>query len=175
MQQTISSYQQQGLDFINKHELEFRAVLIGDDCPLFCADAEQGKDMDKVTVFPRKSHIHGKHYRCTISRKGKGHFSVDFWNSYADEEYRALGDKKYQFGETFIKYSKGRPQLPQAYDVLTCLQKSDVGTFEDFCSEFGYDADSRKAEQVYNAVVKEWRKVRAFFTDAEIAELQDIQ
>lgn len=64
---------------------------------------------------------------------------------------------------------------PSAYDLLTCLTKSDPGTFEDFCSEFGYDTDSRRAEKVYNAVKKEWDDVNGFFSDAELDELQEIQ
>lgn len=64
---------------------------------------------------------------------------------------------------------------PNIYDVLTCLQKYDVGTFEDFCSEFGYDEDSRKAEKIYNAVVKEYEgMLRVFGTDI-LEEMQEIQ
>lgn len=188
-----NEYTKQAEEFIAKHELEFRAVLIGDDCPTFCADAEAGKDMDKVNVFPRKTHIHGKHYRCTFSRKGKGHFSVDFWNSYANEEenYFAFGSDSpgagYGFGRTNCYWDKyrfggkypGSPRakkriVPTAYDVLACVTKSDPGTFEDFCSDFGYDTDSRKAEGVYRAVIKEWRSVERFFTPEEITELQEI-
>lgn len=64
---------------------------------------------------------------------------------------------------------------PTAYDVLACLTKYDPGTFEDFCSEFGYDEDSRNAEKTYNAVKDEWQNVRALFTDSEIEQLQEIQ
>ncbi len=30
---------------------------------------------------------------------------------------------------------------PTAYDILACLTKYEVGTFDDFCSNFGYDTD----------------------------------
>ena len=66
------------------------------------------------------------------------------------------------------------PIAPTAYDVLACLTKNDPGTFEDFCSEFGYDEDSRKAEKIYNAVLDEWKNVCALFTDEEIEQLQEI-
>lgn len=72
-----------------------------------------------------------------------------------------------------LKEVKGIP--PTAYDVLTCLQKYGVGTFEDFCSEFGYDEDSRTAEKTYKAVVKEYDNVCKIWTDEEIEELQEIQ
>ena len=64
---------------------------------------------------------------------------------------------------------------PTAYDVLACLQKYDVGTFENFCSEFGYDEDSRTAEKIYKAVCKEYLNVCKLWSDSEIEELAEIQ
>lgn len=184
-------YQKQALDFLTRHNLEFRAVLVGDDCPPFCEDVARDRDMDKVNVFPRKTHIHGRHYRCTISGANRGHVSFDFWNSYADSEENAFN---YGLGALLIsgrsdlywdKYREGRkypgrprlrkPLTVQPYDLLSCIQKSDVGTFHNFCGDFGYDEDSRKAEQVYIAVCKEYQKVQKFFTVPELEELLDIQ
>jgi len=85
--------------------------------------------------------------------RGKRRFSFSFWNSFHDK----------QEGNT-----------PTPYDVLTCIEKYDYGTFENFCSEFGYNTDSRKAEQTYQAVIKQYSKVIAFFTIKEIEELQGI-
>lgn len=66
------------------------------------------------------------------------------------------------------------PVAPTAYDVLACLTKCDPGTFEDFCSEFGYNADSRTAEKTYKAVCKEWADVCRLWSDAEIEQMQEI-
>jgi hypothetical protein len=63
---------------------------------------------------------------------------------------------------------------PTMYDVLSCLTKNDPGTFEDFCSDYGYDSDSRKAERTYHLVVEEWNNVDDLFSDI-IDELQEIQ
>lgn len=105
---------------------------------------------------------HGKHfeddqatrdiYRFTLSRDQE-RFSVRFGQSINESEAK---------------------EIPTAYDLLTCLTKSDPGTFEDFYGDFGYDNDSRKAEKIYQAVVQEWQKVTEFFTSEEIEELQDI-
>lgn len=65
--------------------------------------------------------------------------------------------------------------LPTEYDFLACLQKYEVGTFEDFCNEFGYDTDSRSAKKTYKAVKKEFGKVCKIWTDEEIEALQEIQ
>lgn len=63
---------------------------------------------------------------------------------------------------------------PTAYDALCCLTKSDPGSFENFCSDFGYDEDSRKAESTYKAVVAEWEQVSNFFSSDELEQLQEI-
>lgn len=63
---------------------------------------------------------------------------------------------------------------PTPYDVLACLTKYDPGTFEDFCSEFGYDVDSRKAEGTYKAVVDEYRNLKMLYSDAELKRMGEI-
>lgn len=91
----------------------------------------------------------------------KGNLKIEDMNKYR----RVLGRE--------LKEVKGTP--PAAYDVLACLQKYDVGSFEDFCSEFGYDTDSRKSLKTYKAVVKEYDNVCKIWNDTEIEDLQEIQ
>ena len=66
------------------------------------------------------------------------------------------------------------PKMPNAYDILSCLTKYDVGLFEDFCSEFGYDVDSRPAEKTYKAVVKEYEGLSKLYSDEELEEMSEI-
>ena len=109
----------------------------------------------KKPLWAEKGQAHGNHYRITFQREPhRKRFSLSFWNSVNDVQEH---------------------KHPSAYDVLTCLQKSDVGSFEEFCCEFGYDCDSIKALKTYKATVKEWEKVSGFFTPEEIEELQGIQ
>jgi hypothetical protein len=63
---------------------------------------------------------------------------------------------------------------PSAYDVLACIVKQDPGSFHDFCSEYGYNEDSKKAEKIYQAVVEEYKNVMDMFGDV-IDELREIQ
>lgn len=179
-------YQKQANDFLTQHDLEFRVVLVGDDCPRFCEDAEAERDMDKVTTFPRRTHIHGKHYRCTISGKERGHVAFDFWNSYAAEEENFFAFShdqrfdncywdKYRIGRKYPNRARAKRRIvPTPYDLLACIQKSEPGSFSDFCADFGYAADSRKAEQTYHAVQREYAKVERFFTAEEREELAEI-
>lgn len=88
---------------------------------------------------------------------------------------RTYGDKKrvsFNFGQSFDGTDKS--EKPTAYDLLARIQKNDPGTFEDFCADFGYDTDSRKAEKTYRAVLNEWKKVAAFFNTEALDDLQEI-
>jgi hypothetical protein len=137
-------------------------------------------------------------YNVTIER-GQRKMTVKFGNSIEDSGFYAsygrttypLPYKKINLSDAeLVRYVKShhqhdfgnvrrdaihRPKAPTAYDVLTCLQKNDVGTFEDFCSEFGFDTDSRRAETTYKAVVDEFKNLCALFSDSEIEQLQEIQ
>lgn len=105
----------------------------------------------------RKNWVHDI-YRVTIKRNGK----------------------KYSFDFTQSKNGTDNGEKPTAYDILTCLQKYEVGTFEDFCNEFGYElyneeytGYNRKSQKTYNAVVKEYNNVMRLFEDV-IEELIEI-
>jgi hypothetical protein len=67
-----------------------------------------------------------------------------------------------------------KKQAPTNYDILACLQKYDVGSFYDFCSDFGYNEDLRKAQKIYNAVCKEYNNVCKIWDDSEIEILNEI-
>jgi len=89
-------------------------------------------------------------FRCTLERNGV--------------EY------SFNFGQSL---ASGNTE-PTMYDVLTCLEKYDHPTFEDFCGEFGYDTDSRSAEKTYDAVRTEYEAVVVLFGDV-MDELREIQ
>lgn len=100
----------------------------------------------------------GHHYRVTLSRKGEpGRLTFDWWGSQAMAE-------------------EGKD--PSAYSVLSCIA-SDLytpETFEDYCSEYGEDEDSRKALQTFNRAHRHAERLRAFFADeTEREELGEIR
>ena len=53
---------------------------------------------------------------------------------------------------------------PTIEDVLDCLalDASGADSFEDWCAEYGYDTDSRKAEHIYNTVRKQTEELASF-------------
>lgn len=61
---------------------------------------------------------------------------------------------------------------PTAEHVLDSVASDAAGvedqSFEDFCGEYGYDTDSRRAEKTYNACRKSAEKLRKFLGDEEL-------
>lgn len=91
-----------------------------------------------------------------------------------DIYYITLRNSKHKYRFTFGQSVSNTGTHPTPYDVLACLQKYDVGSFNDFCNEFGYDQDSRKAYKTYKAVLKEWKNIELLFTPEQLELLQEI-
>ena len=129
-------------------------------------------------------------YDVTITTP-KGTMNFVFWDSIHNTEISMMTLEQYVEKKlrrrledmSYADKKKAEVQLqklkdeakPNAYDVLACFQKYDVGTFEDFCSEFGYDEDSRTAERIYIAVIKEYKDLTRIFTEEQMEELCEIQ
>lgn len=109
--------------------------------------------------------------------KYKKHFADDTTERWVFKCRLSRGGKTYTFN--FGQSINDGDKEPTMYEVLSCLQKYDVGTFENFCDEFGYDYDSRKAEKIYKAVCKEYEALTRLFPEDEQSEvwqeLYDIQ
>lgn len=107
--------------------------------------------------WDNEQHIHGDEYKITFKR-GRKSASLHFWNSFMDK----------QNGE-----------VPNAYDVLAAISgdfNTKDRTFEEFCSDYGYDIDSIKASKTYAAIVKQSINFSRIWDDSrEIEALQEIQ
>lgn len=112
---------------------------------------------DKAPPWAEPGKPHGKQWCIRLlgtTPTGLRAVAFPFWNSIA-----AAGEE------------------PSAYDVLACIS-GDVTcpeTFADFCSGYGYDEDSRKAEQTFKRCRDFAVKLQAFFTEQEQEDLQEIQ
>ena len=112
---------------------------------------------DKAPPWAELGKAHGKQWRIRLSGQtsdGLRAVTFPFWNSINAKE-----------------------EPPSAYTVLACIS-SDVNcpeTFADFCSGYGYDEDSRKAEQTFKRCRALAEKLQAFFTEQEKTDLQEIQ
>lgn len=133
----------------------------------------------------------GDVYKATIIR-GNRSFSLEFEQSIAKSKRfqdklnkrvyaqsgKGLGNNfTYLYPERFPKnkvdekygdFKIIQGEAPDNYDIFACLTKYDPGTFDNFCSEFGYDTDSKKAEKTYNAVLSEFKNMQSLFSDKEL-------
>lgn len=96
-------------------------------------------------------------YRATI-KTPMGSMWVKFWDSV---------------------YNTERGIEPTEYDVIACLEKYDVGTIDDFVSEFGYEvnewSDVKRIQNIYNAVKRQYKSLCRCFTPEQIEAMQEIQ
>lgn len=138
-------------------------------------------------------------YKCTLLR-GTRSYTFEFGQSLVNSGfYYTIGrqkiniDRKYlqpeyyknlihhirkESGYDFMNNGKSDiihyPVTPDSYDILSCLQKWEVGTFDNFCNEFGYYNDSIQAEKVYKAVLSEYTALCTLYTDAELELMSEI-
>lgn len=107
-----------------------------------------------------------------------------------------LKNKKHSYTFTFGQSIANTGKSPDEYSVLACLTKYEPGTFENFCSDYGYlqltydekfenlikprsenyrwVLKEQKARRIWIAVCKEWENLNKLFTSSEIALLSEI-
>lgn len=149
----MSEYTEQAKKFLDDISLSMRLTEYPADMQEPPKWAEDAKPI-RTEAGPL---AHGLRYRVTLSRQGKpGRIAFDFWGSINDRAKR---------------------KHPKAYDVLACIS-SDIycpETFKDFCAEYGYELDSRKALATWKRCAKFAKRLRAFFSESEIEQLSEIR
>jgi hypothetical protein len=110
---------------------------------------------DRIETRPGAALDWGKgarHFRCVFEReRGPGRDPLELW--------------------TFFTQGSGHKKDPTAAEVLDCIAMDASGVanaenFEAWASELGLDADSRKAEATYNAIVAQAKLLRDFLRSA---------
>lgn len=71
---------------------------------------------------------------------------------------------------TYFSQGSAHTDEPTAADILNSLASDasgyeDARSFEDWCSEYGYDTDSRKAENIYRTIGKQAKQLKQFLGD----------
>lgn len=149
--------------FLARHGLRLRVTLSDSKTPAWNPEHE------------------GHHYRVTLSRpaiKQTGDLARDVAATLRRKDSGASATASrltFDFWGSLNDADNNRD--PGAYQVLDSLASEATcpDTFRDFCSEFGYDEDSYKARQTYTRLKRFSDRVRAFFTDAKLIELVEIQ
>ena len=78
--------------------------------------------------------------------------------------YKSYG---FMFYDSVLNFKKN--EEPTEYDILACLNGYDVGTFDEFCNEYGYSPinDSKnykEAQEVYKACKREYEGLKRILT-----------
>jgi len=161
--QTID-YQKQAQDFLDQTSVSFHAEFVKHGKHF--DDDKSDRDIYKITLT-RGARSFVFNFGQSINASGK-------WLKYGHHKAGVSNTKNKPTPS--YEWDKNKDQsVPTAYDVLTCLEKHEVGTFEDFCLNYGYDTDSRRAEKTYHAVLEEYKNVKMIWSDEEIEKLQEIQ
>lgn len=168
----MTKYTKQTLDFLEK------------------AKATCNIEYGGCTISPDwKEKEYRNFYNITLSSPRGSMFFV-FWDSIYNTEISKMtlaeyAKKRFKCQYEFLTYpdkAKASKELkekkaaatPTAYDVLAFLSKYEPGTFEEFCHEFGYDEDSKTADRIYIAIIKEYKQLERIFTAEQMEELREI-
>lgn len=97
-------------------------------------------------------HASARHFLCTLYRgghnTGKGPQEADM--------------------QVYFSQGSAHTKPPTAEDVLDCLASDAAGmenargSFEDWCAEYGYDTDSRKAYATFQTVCRQASELKVF-------------
>lgn len=152
----MNEYIKQATEFLQKTHAKIKIEYVG------LATNKEWKEKQKRCL-----------YEITLTSP-RGSMIFDFWDSIRNTEIRTMPFDAYNMQANKELAAKNKSAVPSVYDVLACLQKCDPGTFENFCSDYGYDEDSRTAERIYFAVQKEYTQLARLFTPDEMDELAEI-
>ena len=104
---------------------------------------------------------------------GNGKWGADKWRS--DKWEVCLYRGAYKITVEFFLGEGNNGRAPELKEVVfALLNDAQAGelSFEDFCSDFGYDTDSRRAYATWEACKENREKLLAIFSPDEIAELE---
>jgi hypothetical protein len=158
-------YNKQAKDFCDKHNVQIEVNYLKTD--KYFIDDKNKRDIYNIAIIRNSSDNYG-------TKRYDFQFGDSISNTEKNQEkVRSLQDGRY-------KITGRRKQIikPCEYDILACLTKYDIGDFDDFCSEFGYEFSTEremiKIKNIYFAVSDEVKNVHRMFFDI-MEELEEIQ
>lgn len=170
---TENEYHKQAREFLELTSTEFKAEFLKHD--KYFLDDKESRDIYQITLT-RGQRVYSFTFGQSIQASGQ----YIIFNPDGDgKHHKFTGTKKELWKKYKVSnqgdYDKNKNfSEPTPYDVLACLTKYDPEDFNNFCSEFGYDNDSRKAEKIYNAVVDEYKNLLILFSDEEMDQIREI-
>ena len=168
-------YEQQAKDFLAACGAKIRIRFIG-------------KEINHM--WNEKKHRNKYHFTITTPL---GKMEGDFWDSISNTEHYWMSYAEF-YEKSIRKFPDGvtpkdfptvtqflaakKKYKPNAYDILACLEKYDVGSMDDFFAKTGTVIksvnDMTNFIATYNAVVKEYNDLCRIFTPEQMEMLREI-
>lgn len=109
--------------------------------------------VDHVHENPNMSDFEGDHWKVVLRRANRATMSFYYSKGYG--------------------HNGAEPKLAEVMELLQ-MDSYCCDTFEEFCSEYGYDADSRSVERTFKLCRRFAAKIKKFFgTDLELLRRAD--
>jgi hypothetical protein len=167
----MNNYQKQALEFLENTNSQMKIEYLKNDYH-FQGDKEK-RDIYKITL-KRGNREYVFNFGQSLINSLKYQDDLKKESTYTPNGKRLTGN--YSVTEKYIKeFCKPiKGEKPTEYEILASLTKNNPGTLEDFCNEYGYNDDSKKAESIYNAVKEEYFSIATLYNEKEMEELQGI-
>lgn len=107
------------------------------------------------------------------TRKGEPTSMITYHKPSGDFIKTEWGGKRYNAndGSMFPRYRVKKPTVADILDCLASDASGDGQSFDDWASDFGYDTDSRKAEETYRTIQKQTKELRQLIGRDAFADL----
>lgn len=109
----------------------------------------------------------------SYKQNGKGYDYIQVINSECETGFAS----KFAWSLNVVTVDKRKPILPEISDfVYSIVLDSDAlqYDFEDWCGNFGYEQDSRKAEKIFNECLEIGLKLNRAISSEEFEKLREI-
>lgn len=173
----ISEYDQQAIDFLESTGTKFEIVYTHTD-KYFSNDTEK-RDIYTFTLVNGKGSYSAKFGDSTYNTQRKAYVNLPYrYQCYS--KGKNLGFKMRPGGTAPTRQESAavKRYKPSAYDILACLDTYVPDTFEEFCSEFGYDDLPLHRHddimQIFLNVRAQSKGLKAMFTDEQLEQLAEI-
>lgn len=104
-------------------------------------------------------------------------WTVPVWNTMKWVFREGKAPASTAWDHNYAALLQGKPIVPKLKDVLHCLvvesDTFDYDSFESWASDFGYDQDSRRAEEIYQACLKTALKLRSGIGQDKLNQLRE--
>lgn len=114
-------------------------------------------------------------YLVCISKSDGERFTCEYQAGMGHIKRHPLKRHEHRIPDAEIAEQTTKPFSPKAADILYCLiSEMTDEAFEDWCSNFGYDTDSQKARETYDACRDTTVKLGRILGPQLVSDLQEL-